>query len=198
MHNDLEIEFEVLDTRDELYAVARSLSEPDEDVSRKASCRTASGDDADPDALRKRIAFASIGVNNEYDCDGEGWHFSCKTEEQRLPDVLFHLFERSSRHRASLFLIKIGHEGEYSEKTVVHGGAILATTVDPHPLTASKPWAPLDIFIPYKTEFETGREVGSLWENWVADMKEGLAQLDAVAPEARPWETFALRRDTKR
>jgi hypothetical protein len=47
-------------------------------------------------------------------------------------------------------------------------------------------WALPDIFAPFRAEYENGIEFGSLWDQWLKEMRGALAQLADDCEEIQP------------
>jgi len=81
--------------------------------------------------------------------------------------VDIHLYEVSNEFPRVLFLVDSYGDGlKYNDKTVILAGDVLQQTFH---------WMPVDIFVPFRVEYERGLPFGSLWERWVADLSDAVA-----------------------
>jgi hypothetical protein len=60
-------------------------------------------------------------------------------------------------------------QASYSGKWVERAGELVHQIHDGHQQAQAIDWALLDIFAPFRAEYELGLEFGSLWQEWLAD-----------------------------
>jgi len=76
-------------------------------------------------------------------------------------------------------------QASYTGKKVIKAGELIQQIHDGHQQAQAMDWVLVDIFAPYKAEYELGVEFGSLWHQWLADLAVAVNELrDAPrAPE---------------
>ncbi len=93
-----------------------------------------------------------------------------------------HLFEISEEFPAALFMVEFFDQtASYSGKFVLHTGKILRKTHDGNHHAQGVDWMLLDIFAPFRAEYELGAPFGSLWDEWVHDVIEAAQALRVPA-----------------
>ena len=65
----------------------------------------------------------------------------------------------------------------YSGKRVIRAGHEFRSVQDGHQQAQGYDWALPDIFAPYRAEYHNGAEFGTLWDQWLIEMKRTLAEL---------------------
>jgi hypothetical protein len=65
----------------------------------------------------------------------------------------------------------------YQGKKVILAGDEIRCTHDRDHHTQAQEWVLPNIFAPYQAEYELGLEFGSLWDDWVDDMRKEMAEL---------------------
>jgi hypothetical protein len=92
--------------------------------------------------------------------------------------VWSYLYFVSQDFPKALFLAEYWDEmGHYQGKIVIHAGDEIRCSHDGNQRAQAREWALPNIFAPYLTEYELGLEFGSLWDNWVQDMRKEVARL---------------------
>ncbi len=94
-----------------------------------------------------------------------------------------HLFEISEDFPAALFMVEFFHQMAcYSGKFVIHAGKILCETPDGNHHAQGLDWTLIDIFAPFRAEYELELPFGSLWDEWVSDLIEAAQTLKNPKP----------------
>jgi hypothetical protein len=65
----------------------------------------------------------------------------------------------------------------YGGKMVIHAGDEIRSSRDGNHHAMGREWVLPNIFAPYQAEHELGLEYGTLWNEWVEDMRKELAEL---------------------
>ena len=65
----------------------------------------------------------------------------------------------------------------YSGKRVIRGSQVVQEILDGHQKAQAADWCLIDIFAPFRAEYECGLEFGSLWQEWVRDMAAATRRL---------------------
>lgn len=71
----------------------------------------------------------------------------------------------------------------YAGNMVIKAGEIVQQIHDGNQQAQAMDWILIDIFAPFKTEYEFGTEFGALWQQWLADLTLSVKEL-AGAQEA--------------
>jgi hypothetical protein len=88
-----------------------------------------------------------------------------------------HLLDVSAAFPSAVFLMEAYDMDSFTEKMVFHGGRLLRATHDNDSHVQGGVWVLLNIFVPFKVEYELALPVGSLWDEWVADVTEAAHEL---------------------
>jgi hypothetical protein len=80
----------------------------------------------------------------------------------------------------------------YGGKRVFYAGDEIRSTRDGDHHAQAQEWVLPDIFAPFKTEYEMGIACGSLWDEWIEDMRKELADLQKIY-SSKPKEGKTLR-----
>ena len=90
-----------------------------------------------------------------------------------------YLFEVSAEFPNTVFLLEYRDmDAAYSGKMVIRAGDVVQQIFDGDQRAQALDWALLDIFAPFRAEWNEGLQFGSLWAKWVADAKAKLRQLE--------------------
>lgn len=97
---------------------------------------------------------------------------------------LSHLYEVSTEFPAALFLLEyVDMQMSYAGRIVIYAGKMLHEIHDDDQQAQGLEWVLLDIFAPYRAEYDLGVTFGSLWNQWVADMSAQVTRLNGPRPE---------------
>jgi hypothetical protein len=89
-----------------------------------------------------------------------------------------HMFEVSAEFSDAIFLLEEQEDmGNYAGKYVIRAGKVFVSTLDDEPKSQMYNWVLLDIFSPFRNEYENGQPFGSLWKDWVPAMYKALQSL---------------------
>lgn len=87
-----------------------------------------------------------------------------------------HIFEVSAEFPNAVFLLNY-YADNYSGKRVIHAGEVVQDIFDGNQQAQFLDWVLLDIFAPFKAEWDRGLPFGSLWTKWLEDAKKQLEEL---------------------
>lgn len=93
-----------------------------------------------------------------------------------------HLFEVSAEFPEATFLLEELSESNYASKYVIRAGKVFISTTDDEPKAQMCYWVLLDIFAPFRSEYENGEPFGSLLKEWVLDVYKALQSLPCTSP----------------
>lgn len=68
----------------------------------------------------------------------------------------------------------------FSGKKIIKGGLEVRSTRDGNQRAQGYDWVLPDIFAPYRAEYNNGVDFGSLWDQWLSEMRSELAALKAL------------------
>ena len=89
-----------------------------------------------------------------------------------------HLLEVSEGFPSAVFLLEhFDMQASYSGKMVIHAGEVVQEVFDGNQRAQSLDWVLLDIFAPFKAEWDRGLEFGSLWREWAEDVGTAIEAL---------------------
>jgi len=102
-----------------------------------------------------------------------------------------HLYEVSKEFAAALFLVEyFDLASSYSGKMIILAGKLLHEVYDGNHHVQGMDWALIDVFAPFRAEYELGVPFGSLWKEWLEDMNTTVGNLSRdqheqshIAPE---------------
>lgn len=85
--------------------------------------------------------------------------------------VKSHLFEVSEEFPTAVFLLEhFDMQASYSGKMVIRAGEIIQAVFDGNQRAQALDWVLLDIFAPFRAEWERDLEFCSLWREWLEDV----------------------------
>jgi hypothetical protein len=97
-----------------------------------------------------------------------------------------HLFEVSEEYPKAVFLLEhFEMQVSYSGKVVIRAGEIIQEVFDGDHLAQALDWVLLDIFAPFRAEWEGGLEFRSLWREWVEDVATAVETLRNIPKQCR-------------
>jgi hypothetical protein len=99
--------------------------------------------------------------------------------------VKSHLSEVSEAFPTAIFMILYyDMQASYAGKWVERAGELIQHIHDGHQQAQAMDWVLLDIFAPFRAEYELGLEFGSLWEQWLTDITAAVQDLKGELPSA--------------
>ena len=102
------------------------------------------------------------------------------------PHVKSHLFEVSEEFPTAVFLLEhCDMQASYSGKMVIRAGEIIQAVFDGNQRAKALDWVLLDIFAPFRAEWERGLEFCSLWREWVEDVTTAVEALRNIPKQCR-------------
>ena len=100
--------------------------------------------------------------------------------------VKSHLFEVSEEFPMAVFLLERSDiQVDYSGKMVIRAGEIIQEVFDGNHRARELDWVLLDIFAPFRAEWEGGLEFRSLWREWVEDVATAVETLRNIPKQCR-------------
>ena len=88
------------------------------------------------------------------------------------------MLEVSEGFPSAVFLLEhFDMQASYSGKMVIHAGEVVQEVFDGNQRAQSLDWVLLDIFAPFKAEWDRGLEFGSLWREWAEDVGTAIEAL---------------------
>ncbi len=129
-------------------------------------------DDAVIEGLRKLVAFqavSNLGYSDESVNKARRFTNSFKSHSQGL--INGHLCQVSRTFPNAIFLAEYSDmQWSCSWKDVRRNGVVERSVYDGYQPAQAIDWMLLDIFAPYRAEYERGLPFGSLWNQWVDDL----------------------------
>jgi hypothetical protein len=93
-----------------------------------------------------------------------------------------HLLEVSHTAPTAIFLLEYyDMQSSYSGKQVIRAGEVVRAIHDGEQKSQAVDWVLLDIFAPFRTEYLEERQFGSLWQQWLNDVRSAAENLAACA-----------------
>jgi len=175
----------------EINQIAERLNQPSAELSSWVAKE--SGQSADEVAARLRdLLKVKTVCNLGYIRDevNKARRFSLEFKDRSIGIVKSHLAEVSESFPAAIFLIEYwDQQASYAGKRVIRAGQVIQEIHDGNQQAQAMDWVMIDIFAPFKTEYELGVEFGSLWQQWLADL--GVAVKELQDPRQLPDSTTA-------
>lgn len=113
---------------------------------------------------------------------------ACKDHSAGI--VRRHLFEVSAAFPdVILLLLYYDMMASYAGKVVIKSGELFQQIHDGPQQAQAMDWVLIDIFAPFKTEYELGTEFGSLWQQWLADLTLAVKELKESKDEPQAAES---------
>lgn len=97
-----------------------------------------------------------------------------------------HLLIVSNAFPDGIFLMQYWDDGDRWMK-VIHAGKEIRSLYDGDRHGMGCEWVLPNIFAPFEAEYWLGLEVGSLWDEWVAGMREQIEHLAFDGHRPHPW-----------
>jgi hypothetical protein len=92
-----------------------------------------------------------------------------------------HLHEVSAEFPSALFMLEyIDMMSSYSGKKIILAGNLIAETFDEHQKAQAIEWTLVDIFAPFRAEYDLDLPFGSLWDKWLDDLAAKGEELKAA------------------
>lgn len=89
-----------------------------------------------------------------------------------------HLAEVSEDFPTAIFLLEYYDlQYSYAGKSVIKAGELVQGIHDGDQHAQAMEWVLVDIFAPFRAEYELGVEFGSLWQEWLADLTIAIQNL---------------------
>ncbi len=180
MANIIEYRVEVLaSSPDEINRIAARLKEPSKALVDWVAERWGQQDRRDlAENLRSLVAFKPV-ENLFYVHDSVNKARRFRNSFKRWSGIVdSHLFEISEEFPTALFMVLYFDQmASYSGKFVIQNGKILCDTHDGNHHAQSIDWTLLDIFSPFRAEYELGVPFGILWDEWVQEMGAAVEKL---------------------
>ena len=96
--------------------------------------------------------------------------------------ITSHIFEISAEFPNAVFFLEYyDPQHSYSGKSVVRAGKAVQGLLDDNHQSQAVDWVLLDIFAPFRAEWNEGLPFGCLWAKWVEDATKQLEKLGRVS-----------------
>jgi len=163
----------------EINQIAERLNQPSQELI--AWVAKESGQSANEVAvgLKDLLTFKAV-TNLGYVSDevNKARRFSLAFKDRYYGIVKSHLAEVSEAFPTAIFLLEYyDQQASYAGKKVIRAGELVRQIHDGHQQAQAMDWVLVDIFAPFRTEYELGAEFGSLWQEWLADLTIAVHEL---------------------
>ena len=179
MSNTIEYDLEVLaSSPEEMAEISERVVQPSTELVKWAAGKFDAAEEIDvvTETLREVVAFRTIvklGYVDDSLNQARRFDTSCRSWCTEIVET--HILEVSAEFPATIFLLAYRDQGfSYSGKLVIHGGHVVRKLHDGHQKTQALDWALVDIFAPFRAEYYGGHELGSLWVEWLDDIKTAI------------------------
>lgn len=122
--------------------------------------------------IKRLLAFVDVGeVVGFIDSIGKTHQFGLSFPQKYHGIVDSHLLEVSRAFPAAVFLLEyFDPQFSYSGKKVIRADEVVQHIHDGSQKAQAVDWVKLDIFAPFRAEYDARLPFGSLWKQWVDDM----------------------------
>ena len=162
----------------EINQIAERLNQPSADLTKWVAKKHQPVNEAAV-GIRELLKFESVTnlgfINQGFN---KARRFSLDFKGRYYGIVNSRLGEVSNAYPSATFLLDYSdQQWSYSGRQVIRDGDVIKRIHDgPHQAQAID-WVLLDIFAPFKAEYELGLEFGSLWRQWLADLSGTVNEL---------------------
>jgi len=129
--------------------------------------------------LKELLEFKVItNLGYVHDSVNKARRFGISFKDRCTGIVRSHLREVSQTFPKAIFLLTYcDMQSSYSGKEVIRDGEVIQSIHNGNQKAQAVDWALLDIFAPFRSEYESGLKFGSLWEKWLDDLIAGTQRL---------------------
>jgi hypothetical protein len=116
-----------------------------------------------------------------YECpeDTRARRFSSAYDDHPPGIVVRHAHLVSAQFPTATFLLEFW-DHTHASRMVIRGGTTVRDVHTTQQQPFRQPWALMDIFAPYRSEYDNYGEFGSQWQAWVDDVVEAVERLKAM------------------
>jgi hypothetical protein len=116
-----------------------------------------------------------------YECpeDTRARRFSSAYDDHPSGIVVRHTHLVSAQFPTATFLLEFW-DHTHASRLVIRGGTTVRHVHTTQQQPFRQPWALMDIFAPYRSEYDSYCEFGSQWQAWVDDVTEAAKKLEAM------------------
>jgi hypothetical protein len=178
MSNIIHYSLEVLGSSPtEINHIAARLVQPSPELVNRVSERFGKPPGEVAENLKTLLEFE---VTEDPHNSGKARDFALSFKDPFTGIVDGHLLEVSEAAPAAIFLLTYYEmQSSYSGKQVIRAGEVVQQIHDREQKAQGLDWVLLDIFAPYKTEYYAELEFGSLWQQWLNDVRSVTEDLAA-------------------
>jgi hypothetical protein len=167
----------------EINQIASRLRQPSKEL--VSWIATAYGQELseDTEGLRELLDFETVkNLGFIHPSKNQARRFYLLFKDKFYGIVEGHLSEMSECFPRAIFLVTYSDmQFSYSGKKVIRAGEEAQHIQDSNHHAQSIDWALLDIFSPFRAEYDSGLEFGSLWREWLDDVITAAKDLKSAA-----------------
>jgi len=193
MSNWIDYDLDVLASNPaEINQIAARLNQPSFELATWVAQRFGQPVGEVAEGLKELLEFKSVRNLGYIDnAVNKARRFSISFKDKYSGVVKSHLSEVSEAFPTAIFLVTYyDMQASYAGKWVERAGELVQQIHDGDQQAQAIDWVLLDIFAPFRAEYELGLEFGSLWQKWLADTATAVQDLrrelsSASVPEER-------------
>jgi hypothetical protein len=193
MSNWIDYDLDVLASNPaEINQIAARLNQPSFELATWVAQRFGQPVGEVAEGLKELLEFKSVRNLGYIDnAVNKARRFSISFKDKYSGVVKSHLSEVSEAFPTAIFLVTYyDMQASYAGKWVERAGDLVQQIHDGDQQAQAIDWVLLDIFAPFRAEYELGLEFGSLWQKWLADTATAVQDLrrelsSASVPEER-------------
>jgi len=155
----------------EINNIANALREPSRDLLVRFT-KTWPPDEAEMGDLREFVGFKAISnLGHLAESVNKARRFRNSFKDHSEGPIYMHLCLVSTAFPNAIFLAHYWNIGwGYSWREVIRNGVTERSVSDGDQPAQAIEWMLLDIFAPYRAEYDRGLPFGSMWNDWVDDL----------------------------
>lgn len=168
----------VIQTENEISDMAKALLETSQEFLVPGT-ETQSTDDEEIEGLRELVAFKAVkNLGYVDESVNKGRRFENSLKSPFRPYIHALLCQISETFPHAIFLVEYcDMQWSWSSKEVLRNGVVERSVFDDRQQAQAMDWILLNIFAPFRAEYQTEQPFGSLWNQWVYDL---VAAADAL------------------
>jgi len=180
MSNWIDYDLDVLASNPmEITQIAERLNRPSLDLANWRAQRFGLAVDKVAEGLKELLKFKALQnlgyVDNTVN---KARRFRISFKDKYIGVVDSHLAEVSVAFPTAIFLVThYNMQASYAGKWVQRAGERVLRIEDGYQRAQAIDWVLLDVFAPFRAEYELGREFGSLWQEWLTDIAAAVQNL---------------------
>ena len=187
MSNWIDYDLDVLASNPaEINQIAARLNQPSLELATWVAQRFGQPVGEVAEGLKDLIEFKTLCNLGDVDnTTNKARRFRISFKDRHSGVVRSHLSEVSAAFPTAIFMINYyDMQASYAGKWVERAGELVQQIHDGHQQAQAMDWVLLDIFAPFRAEYELGLEFGSLWQEWLADTAAAVQDLKGELPSA--------------